>query len=37
MAPFKGLDFEAGAQERPPQQFSVRKPTSSFMAAKSAL
>ncbi len=25
-----------GAQEAPPQQFSVRKPTSPFMAAKSA-
>jgi hypothetical protein len=30
-------DFEAGAHERPPQQFSVRNPTSSFMLRKSAL
>jgi hypothetical protein len=26
----------AGAQARPPQQFSVRKPTSAFMLSKSA-
>jgi hypothetical protein len=32
-----GWNFEAGAQERPPQQFSVRNPTSSFMLWKSAL
>jgi hypothetical protein len=30
-------NFEAGAHERSPQQFSVRKPTSSFMLWKSAL